>query len=60
VHPVGGLPAVLLDAGTAQAAVPAVVDALWAAFGPFLIPVAVFVVGVVGYLFLVFLGRIDL
>lgn len=35
-----------------------VVDTLVSTFGPFLIPVALFALGVVGYLFIVVLGRI--
>lgn len=36
------------------------VESIYAAFGPFLIPVVVFAAGVVGYLLLVALGRAEL
>jgi hypothetical protein len=39
---------------------PLVVDALVETFGPFLIPVALFVAGIVGYAALVALGRAGL
>jgi hypothetical protein len=35
-----------------------VVDTLVSTFGPFLIPVALFVLGIVGYLLVVFLNRL--
>jgi hypothetical protein len=35
-----------------------VVDSLISTFGPFLIPVALFALGLVGYLFLLLLGRL--
>jgi hypothetical protein len=35
-----------------------VVDTLVSTFGPFLIPVAIFVLGFVGYLFILVVGRL--
>jgi hypothetical protein len=51
----GGTPAV-----TAALPGAGVVEWLFGTFGPFVIPVAVFVVGIVGYFLLLALGRLGL
>jgi hypothetical protein len=53
---------VAVTAATAAVALPGagLVEWAFATFGPFVIPVAVFVAGVVGYFLLLLLGRVGL